>query len=134
MNENQPYGNPYGQEEFGREVYTSDATNASIDASSSGFPFLEMGTSFIIGLAIGYFLKKSFKILLLLLGIGLVVLFVMESKGMYKVDDVAIQNSVSSGVDSFQSLVEMLKARLSSMELSTGAGAIAGFFAGLKFG
>lgn len=132
MNENQPYGNPYGQEDFGREIY--NPVDASVDASSSGFPFLEMGTSFVIGLAIGYFLKKSFKILLLLLGVGLVVLFVMESKGMYTVDDTAIQNGVSSGVDSFQSLVAMLKERLSKMELSTGAGAIAGFFAGLKFG
>jgi len=131
MNDNQPYNNPYGQEQFGREVYTPD--NA-VDASNSGFPFLEMGTSFIIGLAIGYFLKKSFKILLILLGLGLVILFVMESKGMYTVDDTAIQNGVSSGVHSFQSLVAMLKDRLSHMELTTGAGAIAGFFAGLKFG
>ncbi|MBU1667104.1 hypothetical protein KKC13_01725 [bacterium] len=131
MNENQPYGNPYGQEQFGREIYSPDTT---VDPSGSGFPFLEMGTSFIIGLAIGYFLKKSFKILLLLLGVGLVVLFVMESKGMYTVDDAAIQNGVSSGVNSFQSLVEMLKTRLSNMEVTTGAGAIAGFFAGLKFG
>lgn len=131
MNENQPYGNPYGQEDFGREIYTPDG---AVDASNSGFPFLEMGTSFIIGLAIGYFLKKSFKILLLLLGVGLVVLFVMESKGMYTVDDATIQNGVSSGVDSFQSLVAMLKNRLSEMEVTTGAGAIAGFIAGLKFG
>lgn len=131
MNENQPYGNPYGQEGFEREVYTPDT---AIDASHSDFPFLEMGTSFIIGLAIGYFLKKSFKILLLLLGVGLVVLFVMESKGMFTVDDATIQNGVSSGIDSFQSLVAMLKNRLSQMEVTTGAGAIAGFIAGLKFG
>jgi len=103
-------------------------------AGDSAFPFLEMGTSFIIGLAIGYFLKKSFKFLLLILGLGLVLLFVLESNGKFHVDDQAIQNGVSSGVDSFQNLVGMLKERLSSMELSTGAGAIAGFFAGLKFG
>ena len=48
-------------------------------AHSSPFPFLEMGTSFVIGLAIGYFFKKFFKILLLLLGLGIVVLFVLES-------------------------------------------------------
>ena len=133
MNENHPYGNPYGQQEIGREIY-SPVDGSSIDPSSSGFPFLEMGTSFDIGLAIGYFLEKSFKILLLLLGVGLVVLFVMESKGMYTVNDEALQSSVSSGVDSFQSLVGMLKERLSNMELTSGAGAVAGFFAGLKFG
>jgi len=100
----------------------------------SSFPFLDMGTSFVIGLAIGYFLKKSFKFLLLILGLGLVLLFVLESQGMFHVDDNAIQSGVSSGVDSFQNIVAMLKERLSNMELTTGAGAIAGFFAGLKFG
>ncbi|KIM09525.1 MAG: hypothetical protein KU29_01875 [Sulfurovum sp. FS06-10] len=101
---------------------------------TSGFPFLEMGTSFVIGLAIGYFLKKSFKFLLLLLGLGLVILFVLESKGTITVDDQVIQNGVSSGVSTFQSFIDMIKTRLSHMELSTGAGAIAGFFVGLKFG
>ena len=110
-------------------------TNSGVQkAGESGFPFLEMGTSFVIGLAIGYFLKKSFKFLLLVLGLGLVLLFVLESNGAFHVDDQTIQNGVSSGVDSFQNLVGMLKERLSKMELSTGAGAIAGFFAGLKFG
>ena len=108
------------------------ATTTGGDATA--FPFLEMGTSFVIGLAIGYFLKKSFKFLLLLLGLGLVVLFVLESQGYFQVNDGMIQNGVSSGVDSFQNLVGMLKERLSKMELSSGAGAIAGFFAGLKFG
>ncbi|HHH20071.1 MAG TPA: hypothetical protein ENK86_06150 [Campylobacterales bacterium] len=113
-------------------VNTAGTTAAATDQSA--FPFLEMGTSFVIGLAIGYFLKKSFKLLLLLLGLGLVILFVLESQGYFAVNDEMIQNGVSSGVSSFQSLVDMLKNRLSSMELTTGAGAIAGFFAGLKFG
>lgn len=133
MNENQPYGNPYGQEEFGREVYNETA-NTVVDTSSSGFPFLEMGTSFVIGLAIGYFMKKFFKILLLILGLGLVILFVMESQGISTVDEQALENGVSTGIDSFKGLVAMLKERLSNMTISTGAGAVAGFFAGLKFG
>lgn len=119
------------------QFHEQTATHAINGANSVGdtpFPFLDMGTSFVIGLAIGYFLKKSFKFLLILLGLGLVVLFILESKGMFHVDDQAIQNGVSSGVDSFQNIVSMLKDRLSHMELTTGAGAIAGFFAGLKFG
>ena len=117
------------------EEYAIDQTSSAVaNAEQSGFPFLDMGTSFVIGLAIGYFLKKSFKLLLILLGLGLVILFVLESQGYFTVNDQMIQDGVSSGVSSFQSLVEMLKNRLSSMELSTGAGAIAGFFAGLKFG
>ena len=113
---------------------TATQTTGLSSAGDTPFPFLEMGTSFVIGLAIGYFLKKSFKFLLLILGLGLVALFILESQGMFHVDDQTIQNGVSSGVDSFQGIVGMLKERLANMELTTGAGAIAGFFAGLKFG
>lgn len=113
---------------------TATQSTGLSNVGDTPFPFLEMGTSFVIGLAIGYFLKKSFKFLLLILGLGLVLLFVLESQGMFHVDDQTIQNGVSSGVDSFQGVVSMLKERLSNMELTTGAGAVAGFFAGLKFG
>ena len=113
---------------------TATQSTGLSNVGETPFPFLEMGTSFVIGLAIGYFLKKSFKFLLLILGLGLVLLFVLESQGMFHVDDQTIQNGVSSGVDSFQGVVSMLKERLSNMELTTGAGAVAGFFAGLKFG
>ncbi|MBD3792899.1 MAG: hypothetical protein IE889_01895 [Campylobacterales bacterium] len=116
------------------EYAVNHTTTSNTVTEQSGFPFLEMGTSFVIGLAIGYFLKKSFKLLLLLLGLGLVVLFVLESQGYFALNDQMIQNGVSSGVSSFQSLVGMLKDRLANMELTTGAGAIAGFFAGIKFG
>jgi uncharacterized membrane protein (Fun14 family) len=107
--------------------------SASAD-STTAFPFLEMGTSFIIGLAIGYFFKKFFKFLLLILGLGLVILFVLESQGTIHVDDKMIESGVSTGIDSFNGLLTMAKDRLSSMKLSSGASAVAGFFAGLKFG
>ena len=129
MNENQPYGDPYGQESLGREV-----AGGNIDTSTSGFPFLELGTSFVIGLAIGFFMKKFFKLLLLILGFGLVILFVMESQGISTVDEQALDAGVSSGIDSFKGLTAMLKDRLSNMTITSGAGAVAGFFAGLKFG
>ena len=113
---------------------TATQSTGLSNVGDTPFPFLDMGTSFVIGLAIGYFLKKSFKFLLLILGLGLVLLFVLESQGTFHVDDQTIQNGVSSGVDSFQGVVGMLKERLANMELTTGAGAVAGFFAGLKFG
>ena len=118
-------------DEYALDSYNTVNTTAH---NSSAFPFLEMGTSFVIGLAVGYFLKKFFKLFLLLTGLALVVLFVLESKGTIHVDDKMIESSVSSGVDSFQGLVAMVKDRLSNMTLSSGAGAVAGFFAGIKFG
>jgi len=111
-----------------------NTTNANTAGDQSAFPFLEMGTNFVIGLAVGYFLKKFFKFLLLILGLGLVILFVLESQGYFHVNDGTLQSGVSTGIDSFQHLVTMVKDRLSSMKLSSGASAIAGFFAGLKLG
>jgi len=121
-------------DKYAVDSYNTVNTTATTTHNSSAFPFLEMGTSFVIGLAIGYFLKKSFKFLLLLLGLGLVILFVLESQGYFHVSDGMIENGVSSGIDSFQGLVAMLKDRLSSMKISSGASAVAGFFAGIKFG
>jgi len=120
-------------DEYAVDSYNTVNT-ATTTHNSSAFPFLEMGTSFVIGLAIGYFLKKSFKFLLLILGLGLVVLFVLESQGYFHVNDGMIESGVSTGIDSFQGLVAMLKDRLSNMKISSGASAVAGFFAGIKFG
>lgn len=128
MNEDQSF------HDQGQFYNGTNSHNVGEPTSDTAFPFLEMGTSFVIGLAVGYFLKKSFKFLLLLLGLGLVILFVLESEGYFKVNDEFIQNGVSSGVDSFKNLSSMLKDRLSNMQFSSGVGAVAGFFAGLKFG
>ena len=43
-------------EEYAVNSQTSSATSTAGDAAA--FPFLEMGTHFVIGLAIGYFMKK----------------------------------------------------------------------------
>jgi uncharacterized membrane protein (Fun14 family) len=120
------------------DEYAVDSHTASTTTTTGGdvspFPFLDMGTHFVIGLAVGYFLKKFFKFLLIFLGLGLVILFVMESQGISTVNEDALTSGVSHGVDSFKGLTSMLQDRLSHMKLSSGAGAVAGFFAGLKFG
>lgn len=123
-------------EEYAVDTHTATTTTSAPTASGdvSAFPFLDMGTHFVIGLAVGYFMKKFFKFLLLFLGLGLVIIFVMESQGISTVNEEALTNGVSHGVDSFKGLTGMLQERLSNMKLSSGAGAVAGFFAGLKFG
>ncbi len=118
-------------EEYAVNAQTSTSTTAG---DAVAFPFLEMGTHFVIGLAIGYFMKKFFKFLLIFLGLALVILFVMESQGISTVDETSLTNGVEQGVSSFKSLTIMLKDRLGHMQPSSGVGAVAGFFAGLKFG
>ena len=116
------------------EYAVNSSQTATTTGDASPFPFLDMGTHFVIGLAVGYFLKKFFKFLLIFLGLGLVLLFVMESQGISTVDEKALEAGVSQGVDSFKGLTSMLQDRLSNMTPSSGIGAVAGFFAGLKFG
>ena len=55
---------------------------------SLDLPYLEMGSGFMMGLSVGYFLKKSFKFTLLLCGLILVVLFILENKGIVAIDQV----------------------------------------------
>jgi len=108
--------------------------NENITNSSTSFPFLDMGTSFIIGLAVGFFLKKFFKLMLLVLGLGIIIIFILESKGTVHVDGKVIESGVSTWIDSFSNLVSFLKEKLSTMGFSSGASAVAGFFAGIKYG
>ena len=116
------------------DEYAVDGYNTAGTVTEGGLPFAQMGTSFVIGLALGYFLKKSFKILLLLLGLGLVVLFIGDTQGWIQLDGKMLENGVSEGVNAFQSFGGKLQVWLSELDLSNKASAIAGFAAGLKFG
>jgi len=95
-------------------------------------PYLEMGSSFLIGLAVGFFIKKSFKAVLFILGFGLIIMFFMESKGVFTIDDKVLEQSIAQGADYFNYLVAAVKERITSFQ--TGVGALAGFVVGLKLG
>ena len=97
-------------------------------------PWLEMGSGFLIGLAIGYFLKKSFKILLLLMGIALVVIFLLESQHVVTINEEGLSHTVAQGSELFKEFAAFLKARLSRLNIVGGTSAVAGFYAGLKMG
>ena len=97
-------------------------------------PYLEMGTGFLIGLSVGYVLKKSFKLMLFLMGIGLIAVFILESQGVIQLDETHLQESVSHGVDTFKHFALFLKERLEHFQVSSGLSAVAGFFLGLKLG
>jgi len=128
MNEHQSVhdlGQYYGEKaDYGGDISTLGDT--------SPFPFLEMGSSFVIGLAVGYFLKKSFKAVLFVLGFALIVLFYMESQGLFSLNEAMLDSGVSTGIDYFKSVVAALQERLTSF--TSGVGAVAGFLVGIKFG
>ncbi len=112
-------------------------TQAAVETGTSEhqiLPYLEMGTGFLIGLSIGYVLKKSFKILLFLTGIALIAVFVLESQGVIELNEAHLQESVSHGVDTFKQFALFLQERLERFKVSSGLSAVAGFFLGLKMG
>ncbi len=111
-----------------------EPTTSNNTTALEGLPYLEMGGGFLIGLSIGYVLKKSFKILLILLGISLITIFVLESQGVISLNEASLQESVSSGMEVFKHFALFLKARLEQFQVSSGLSAVAGFVVGLKMG
>jgi len=97
-------------------------------------PYLEMGSGFLIGLSIGYFLKKSFKVILIFMGLIMVSLFVLENNGVVTINEDSLDSTVSMGAEAFKSFAAFLKERLSRFSFASGGGATAGFVLGLKWG
>jgi uncharacterized membrane protein (Fun14 family) len=97
-------------------------------------PYLEMGSGFMMGLSVGYVVKKSFKLMLLLMGLILIALFVLENQHIITLNEASLDESVTLGTTAFQHFVGFLKDRLSSLKVAGGVSAAVGFVAGLKMG
>lgn len=119
-----------GQESIYRDIPV-DQIEQSISAESP-LPYLEMGSGFIIGLAVGFFIKKSFKIVLFILGFALISTFYMESQGIFTINNEVLEQSIASGAKYFDFLVASVKERITSFQ--SGVGSLAGFVVGLKLG
>ena len=100
----------------------------------AGLPYIEMGSVFLIGLAVGYFLKKSFKVLLMVVGMGLVLIFALEHQKVVTINEDALNHIMTAGSEQFQLFAAFLKERLEKLEIKGGISAVAGFFVGLKMG
>ncbi len=111
-----------------------ESISQKISQDLAELPWLHMGGAFLSGLAVGYALKKSFKILLLLTGFILIAVYLFESQHIIKIDDVALSQTVAKGGELFNHLAIFLKARLGNLELVEGGSAGAGFLLGLKMG
>ena len=119
-----------GQENIYRDIPIEQMEqNISTDTP---LPYLEMGSSFLIGLAVGFFIKKSFKIVLFILGFALISTFYMESQGIFTINNDVLEQSIASGAKYFDFLVASVKERITSFQ--SGVGALAGFVVGLKLG
>ncbi len=97
-------------------------------------PWLDMGAGFLIGMGVGFFLKKSFKLLLLFLGIGVALIFGLEQLHVVQVDETHLKETVEQGSGFFKQAFVFLKDRLSRFGAAGSGSAIAGFLVGLKMG
>jgi uncharacterized membrane protein (Fun14 family) len=134
LNQTNAYGDGGMQKMGYQDYYNNEPSvyNAPAPSMESPIPYLEMGTGFIIGLAVGFFIKKSFKIVLFILGFALVVTFYMESQGIFTINEQVLEQQIASGAEYFDYLVAALKERITSLESGVSAGA--GFLVGLKIG
>ncbi len=124
------YADTMGQSAYYRDIPLDNVESAT--SASHPIPYLELGSSFTIGLAVGFFVKKSFKAVLFILGFALIIMFFMESQGIFTINDKVLEQSIAQGSDYFQYLVASVKERITSFQ--TGVGALAGFVVGLKLG
>jgi uncharacterized membrane protein (Fun14 family) len=97
---------------------------------SSGF-FLEMGFSFIVGLAVGFALKIAFKIALVLGGALLVVLFALQYAGLIDINWAGMESNYDGLVDWLGAYAGGLKDFMAE-NLSNTASFTAGLLVGLK--
>ncbi|CAA6814659.1 MAG: Unknown protein [uncultured Sulfurovum sp.] len=128
--------NNYGYQSSQKMDYSNNFSEPSLynesPSAESPLAYLEMGTGFIIGLAVGFFIKKSFKAVLFILGFALVVTFYMESQGIFTINQEILEQNIAKGSEYMEYLISALKERVTSFQSGLGAGA--GFLVGLKIG
>ena len=105
----------------------------SIDIFSSDFMIGNVGTPFVIGLAVGYFAKKMLRTALFLCGAAIVLLFAGEYYGVTEISDINLQQAANTATVAAKHSGEFLVERLSNIT-SKGISAAGGFFAGFKLG
>ena len=109
-----------------------DAVSA-VDIFSSDFMIGNVGTPFIMGLAVGYFAKKMLLMALFLCGGAIVLLFVGEHYGIAEINDINLQEATDSATEVAKQSGDFLVKRLSRIT-SKGVSAVGGFFVGCKLG
>ncbi|MCF7966432.1 FUN14 domain-containing protein [Methylobacter sp. Wu8] len=106
---------------------------SSTDIFSSAFLLGNVGTPFVIGLAVGYFAKKMLRTVLFLGGAAIVLLFVAEYYDVIDITDEKLQHAASAATEAAKSSGGFLVDRLTSVT-SKGASGVGGFFVGFKLG
>ncbi len=100
---------------------------------SGSFLLITIGAPFLMGMAVGYFMKKTLKIGLFLLGLSIVALFVAGYYGVISISGADLTHAVEKGTSAVNRFGSFLVNSLSGLG-GVGVGGAAGFFVGLKMG
>ena len=110
--------------------------NEQIESSSllNSINFTQIGSGFLLGLSVGYFFKKGFKILLFLLGLATVTIFWLNAQNYITVSGDNIINIFDIISVALHNSYKFVYNNISSLEPLGGASIIVGFLTGLKIG
>jgi len=100
----------------------------------NSIPFTQMSSGFLLGLSVGYFFKKGFKIMLFVLGLVTVGIFWFNSQDIISVNGEKIINIFDIVSEVLKNSYDFVYNKLSQFKPITGASVIVGFITGLKFG
>ena len=106
---------------------------SSTDIFPSEFLLTNVGAPFVIGLAVGYFAKKTLRMALFLGGAVIVLLFISEYYGVIILSRDKFGEVVNEATGGVKSFGNFLVTRLGSIT-SKGVSGLGGFFVGLKLG
>ena len=94
----------------------------------------KFGASFIFGFTIGYLLKKSIKLMFLVLIVGVVALFWLDNSRIQEIKNYDFSSSLDRMVELFKMFGNFVYSKIGNIDQSSGIGMVAGFLLGLKFG
>jgi len=95
--------------------------------------YKELGAAFMFGLTLGYSLKKSFKLLLLVIILGIGLIFWFNGK-VNSIDSSLTLNSFDTISNIFNYIVDIISNRVSKFSSIGFVSMLIGFLVGLKLG
>ncbi len=94
----------------------------------------ELSSTFLLGLSVGYFIKKGFKITLFIFGLLTIILFWIKSQQIIEINNSTILNIFDIISEVLKSSYNFVYTHIKSLEPLGGASVIVGFLTGLKIG
>ena len=94
----------------------------------------KFGASFVFAFSVGYLLKKSIKLMLFVLLVGVLALFWLDDSSVVEMQNYVFSSSLGRIVELFNIFGNFIYDKVANIDQPSGIGLVAGFLLGLKFG